>query len=554
MSKTLKTEQTLEKGAFLLLFSTLLAKIISAVFVIPLSMDFCLGDLGFGYFSAVHDLFVPISTLAVSGFPIVVSKLVAEKFAQKSGEDAKNIFLVSRKLLLKIGLVATALLLVLIFPLVYFTDKSMQSIYGYLCLLPSIIFCCFASVYRGFYEGINNMSPAAVSNVYEAVGKLIFGFGVAMLVIKTTNNPALAAAAAILGISFGSFVSALYLHLKFKKDKLLIPKTESVKNETGITAKHFLTVAFAISFAALCGSIIALIDTLTVRWQLTYSVSQNSAFFSQLYGGILTEFNEISNSSISYLELPTLLYGIRSKAFAVYNLIPTLTISIGVSAIPLFASAFSKKDWGSLKETYSKTVKMTAVITLPAAAGLIAIGPRILSLLYGGDASASLGGKMLILFGVATIFAGFCVVQNCILQGLDKQMIAMRNTMIGILLKVALNLILTANITLNIYGSVIATLCCFLVIFVLNLYSISKIKGYFKIFFASVYKPFIAAIFCGVSAFFVTIFGESSLITVFAILLAALIYFFILLISNAFTKEELSNFPIICAFFKVKGR
>jgi stage V sporulation protein B len=98
------------------------------------------------------------------------------------------------------------------------------------------------STYRGYYEGLNNMFPTAISQVLESLGKLVFGLSLAYVVIdygtkqvaetgtvfgievKTEADAAiiyaLAAAAAVFGVTLGTVAGTIYVVLrhKFKKD------------------------------------------------------------------------------------------------------------------------------------------------------------------------------------------------------------------------------------------------------------------------------------------------------------------------------------------------
>ena len=95
MRKTDK-KQTFEQSALILLLSAILSKLIGALFKIPLSSDFCLGDLGFGYFSSAYDLISPILLLSVSGLPVAVSKLVSECISSDKKDEAEKTFKISR--------------------------------------------------------------------------------------------------------------------------------------------------------------------------------------------------------------------------------------------------------------------------------------------------------------------------------------------------------------------------------------------------------------------------------------------------------------------------
>ena len=73
-----KEHKDFQSGAFVLLLTTVVTKLIGALFKIPLAGDVCLSDIGFGYFSSAYDLFAPIYSLAMAGLPVAVSKTVAD--------------------------------------------------------------------------------------------------------------------------------------------------------------------------------------------------------------------------------------------------------------------------------------------------------------------------------------------------------------------------------------------------------------------------------------------------------------------------------------------
>ncbi len=527
-----RKRQTLYEGATVLLFSTVLAKIISALFKIPLSSDYCLGDLGFGYFSAAHDFFTPVHMIAISGFSVAVSKIIADFSSNNRYKDAKSTFIISRKLLFWLSVFALIVLGLIIVPFANITDKTGLSAYSYFAMLPCVVFCFTASAYRGYYEGLGNMNPAAVSNIIEAFGKLILGFGLAFIVVRITDNPAFAAASAMVGITIGSLLSVLYLHIKYKVSGGITAK-ELEHSLSPLDKKEILKTVILVSvpivLSSLSTSVVTLVDAITVRWQL----SDNVIALSQYY----REF-------ASYLEgLPTVLYGIRSKAFTLYNLVPTLTMVIGVSAIPVLAEAVGRKDKEAVRESVSSVFKLSALITLPAAAGFISLGGRIMALLYGADISSEIGGKMLSLFGIALIFSGIAIPLGSCLQALSLQKKALINVAVGIAVKVAANLILCAEPRINIYGSVYATVLCYIVIFLLHLITLLRATGKLKDIKNVVLKPLLAASLCGASAFLVCLIADNKIVTAFAILMGAVVYFAVLSATKTFTEADILALP-----------
>lgn len=519
MKKTKNIKQSFERSALLLLLSSVLVKLIGALFKIPLASDYILGDLGFGYFASAHDLYTPIFMLASAGLPLVVSKIIAEYVVTNNSSKLLSVFFESKKLFLKVGLLLATVLTVIIFILSVFVLDFKQGILYFVALVPSLLICFIISVYRGYFEGIENINPVAVSNVIEAFIKLIFGLLFAFLVLKLTGDYIFAAAAATLAIAVGSLIALLYLKSKFKS---INPKSS---NLTEISEKQkIITTIYAVflpvALSSMIGSIVSLIDALTVKPFISSAVSY--------------EFLKDLNS----LEKATFLYGVRSKAFTVYNLIPTFVAAILVSALPTLASAFTKGDNEQLKNRISKVLKFASIIIFPASLGLFALGENITIFLYGETESYILGGQLLSVFGLAAIFTGFSIILTTILQALDASKTALVNIIIGAVFKVVLNIVFVSIPSINIMGSAYSTLICYLIIFVLNCICLcKKIKAVPML--NSVVKPFLAAVICVVCAYgIVTFLGGGNTVFALSLVVAAVVDFSILIITKCITKED----------------
>ena len=541
--------QSLEKGAAVLLISTVLVKLIGAFFKIPLSSDVCLGDLGFGYFSSVYDIFNPFYNLAITGFPVAVSHIIADLVAKNRFSDVNAALFASRRIFLRLGIIATFIMLLLIFPFVRLTDKTGQSIYGLFAMLPTVLFCCVASVYRGYYEGLRNMTYPAVSNIIEALCKLILGFGFAFLTVKFTGNTAFGAAAAMLGISIGTVLSALYLHIRFKKQGSDFSQSLNIEPQKynpdfeKKLAKMLFAFAVPVAISSLAGSMVAVIDALTVRAQLSVMVRENYGVLQSMYSSALSDYTAAYGQVLSKEALPTFLYGIRSKAITLYNLVPTFTSAIGISAVPFITELFAKNDIIRLKRNVIKTIKLTSFIAFPAGIGLFALSYRIMELLYGAGGSAQAGGKMLAVYGIAAIFSGLGVVLCCVLQAVKRQNAVLINVLIGMVVKLIANITLTSVPKLNVHGAVLSTLICYAVIFLLNIISLLKAVGKLSLMKSALLKPFLAAILCGVCAFIISLISASKIITVIAVSVAVLVYLSALLLLRFFEIEEITEIP-----------
>lgn len=523
-------EQNLTQAGAVLLFSAIIVKIIGAVFKIPLSSDYVLGDLGFGYFSAVYDLYIPVYTLALSGFPVAIAKVVADFIAKKDYENVKKTFLLSYKVLLCLGVIGTFLFLSLI-P-IFLMQIEGGSVYSYLIAAVSVFFCCLISVYRGYFEGLKNMIPTAVSSVIEALSKLLLGLSGAFVTMRLSGDPAMSSAVALAGITIGSIISCVYLKFTFKHNNQFTEKISlRAKVYDSNLLKNFITILIPVAIASLAVGITAFIDSITIIPQLS-ALTELKANDEFLLSGTL--YSNIDNSDI-----PTLLYGIKGKAHTLFNLVPTLTTSLGVGAVPLIASYFAEGNAKELKRNISLCLKYSALLCMPIAFGFIFVGGGITELLYGAK-SAELGGKLLSIYGIAALFGGMAVPATSVLQAIGKQKNVLVNIIAGIIVKLLCNLILTPIASINICSAAIGTSACFVVIFVLNILCLVKNEGVCWGVVECFVKPLFASVLCGFTAYVIRVLmGETKVITIVSIPVAGIVYLLLLCLLKIIKKSEL---------------
>ncbi len=544
MPQKMRKQQSFEYGAIILLCSTALVKVIGAVFKIPLSN--LIGDLGFGYFSSAYDLFTPIYTLAMAGLPIAVSRVVAEHMAAERYRDVRQSLKITRRLFLISGSVAFVIMLALIYPFVRLTDATGKTIYSLFAIAPSLVFCCIMSTYRGYYEGLRNMYPTAASDIIEALGKLILGFAFAYIAMKVSGDVAIAAACAMLGVTVGAVAAALFLRLRYRFKGDAITKEELASSPKPMpyrkAMKALIAIAIPVVLASLANSVASLVDVSMVKMQLTSLMKSSGDVIRNMYADSISDYN-LTHKVLTTEAVPTFLYGIRSKAFTIYNLIPTITSVLGVSALPVLASSWTKKDKPLVKRNIESTMKLTALIAMPAGMGFLFIGDSIMGLMYSSLASVQIGGSMMRIYGLAAVFAGLAIPLTSLLQAIGKQTVSLRNVAIGALLKVVINYIAVGIPSVNIKGAAYGTFVCYLFVFLMNLISICKYTRTVPNIFKSLVKPLIAAVSCGVAARFTPNIGSMRISTIVKIGVAAVVYIVVLIVLNTFEDEDLLSLP-----------
>ena len=551
-------EQNFERSAIILLASTVIVKIIGAIFKIPLQS--LIGDLGFGYFSSAYDLFLPIYALSMAGLPIAVSRLTAASVAQGKLKDARKTLSMAKKAFLVTGVAGFLIMLgATYFYAVSTTDNVNDAKNVAVCVImiaPTILFCSYMSAYRGYYEGLHNMYPTAISDVIEALGKLILGFSFAYVVLKITSNVAYAAAGALGGITVGTIAAAAFLILRHKFIGDSIDKNNyenSPECSTGkVILKALLVIAIPVALSSLANNITLFIDTFMVKWQLKNVMENSFDYVANLYAESVADYNAnasaLGREILSASNMPTFLYGIRGEAYVFYNLIPTITATLGIGSVPFLTTVWVEKDMPAVKKTIETILRTTAVIAIPAGIGLCAIAPNVMGLLYKGVAPVEIGAPILRMLGVAAVFSGLSVPMTNMLQAIGKPMLPVRNIAIGAVLKIIVNAILVGRPEINIMGAPIGTTLCYVFIFVSNTYCLIKHTGIKFNFFAVIIKPFISSLCCGVAAFFVSLLmnkmGYGDFIaTICSVIAAVIVYLTVLFAIKTLNKEDIEGFP-----------
>lgn len=540
MKEIKRKHQSFEYGAIILIVATLLVKVIGALFKIPLSH--VIGTLGFGYFSSAYDLFLPIYSLAMAGLPVAISRMVAENVAKKQFNDVKQTLRISRISFFVTGLAGFIIMAVVTYGFFLITGDT-RSLPAILVIAPSILFCCIMSVYRGYYEGMRNMTPTAVSNVIEALGKLILGLFFAYIVIKirgdlSPETASYAAAGAMLGITVGTALGALYLIIKFKRDRGLITEEEYSSSPKalsgGSTLKILVTIAIPIALGSLAQNVASLVDVTMVKGL----IARNAEYIRIIYSSLITPDVETSSDVANFL------YGVRGQAFTIFNFVPTITSVVGVSALPVLATSWTRRDMPEVKRNMSSIIKLTSLIALPAGIGLAFLGTPIMGFIYGSSEAIEIGGPMLTVFGVAAVFTGLAMPLTNMLQAIGKQIVPVINIAVGAVVKIIVNYILVGNSEINILGSAIGTLCCYLYIAVANLVCLIIFTKTVPDLITSFLKPTIAALLCGASAYGVcAFFGTGKLFTILGIVVAAVVYFVALVVLRTIDKQDVLAFP-----------
>ncbi len=571
-------QQSLVEGALILTVGIALVKIIGALFKIPLGN--IIGESGMGYYYSAYNLYLPFYTLAVAGFPVALARQVAENVTLGRYRDVKKIYATVMRIFLITGSVAFLLMVATGFFLTrtnFGFSIDPNAIYAILAMCPSVLCCCLMSAYRGYYEGMRNMIPTAVSQVIEAVGKLVIGLVTAIVVVKIGEHKFLsamesagslagtgsvsvniygrechsldqalnatypfAAACALLGITLGSALSLLYLMYRYRKYGSGISNEQLASSPepraTRDIVKTFLIIGIPIALGVLAQNLTQLIDSLTIQGQIkALGADSMRAIYGENMAAVADE------------GIPNFLWGVYNYGITLYNLVPYLTQGFAVGAIPALAAAWVAKDREKVREGANSVLKLGVLLAFPAGMGIWALAPEILNLLYPGTAAAEICPPMLRVLGIMAMFGAMAAPINSMLQAVGKQMTPVKLMLIGAVIKLVLNYTLVGVESINIKGAPYGSLVFYIFIVVGGLFVLCRTTKIKLDIMSTFVKPFAASVLCGLSAWgtvrLFNLLTDSRIVAFIAIAVAVAVYIIALFALKAVSKADVLSLP-----------
>lgn len=438
-------------GVLVLTLSTVLVKLIGMLYKIP--MLHYLGSEGMGYFNAAYEWYATLCVISTSGLPLASSMLIARARAAGCGEAVCKVERLSLRVFALLGLGGSLALGLGAYPIARLIGSS-DTAYALMATAPSVLFCCLSGAYRGYFQGHRDMLPTAISQVIEALGKLILGLSLAILACKRGLPAPIVAAWAMVGLGVGVALATLYLMLRRRYYRT--NESESVQASSAdagareITLRKLLSIAIPVTLSSSVVSVTRLFDVGLILRRLQY-IGYDAAGANALYGCYTT------------------------MVIPLFNLIPSLITSVALALVPSLSAAIKKGDRVAQTATAQTAIRLTALLSLPASLAVSIYSETILTLLFRGEEqSIRVAAPMLSILAVSIFFSGTITTTNAILQAYGRVRAPIWSMLAGSAFKLAAAYVLIGMPAVNIYGAPISTFLCDAMIVGINLYLIAR--------------------------------------------------------------------------------
>ena len=526
------------KGAVILGIAGIIVKVFGAFFRIPLAN--IIGDTGMGYYQTAYPVYVLLLTLSTAGIPTAIARLVSERTTEGNHKEAYRIFTVSFRLLLAMGIV-TSLLLFLGAPyIVQYMKGEPEAIYSMRSIAPALLFVPIMAAFRGYFQGQQDMTPTASSQVIEQAFRVVFGLSMAVILLPAGLK--FAAAGASAGAAAGGFFGLIGIFAIYMRRRSVI--RENCRNSPdgeSEAAKSILwkivVIAVPVTIGAAIMPIMTNIDLAIVVRRLVQS-GYSSAEANSLYG-------QLSGFATPLINLPHV-----------------LTQAIAMSLVPAVASAFSAKDQEFLRYNTAFGIRTAMIIGMPCSVGLMVLSKPIMLLLYPAQqASAVNAAESLFILAFGAIFLSLVQTLTGILQGVKRQLIPVINLAIGAGIKVIITYVLTGIPSVNVKGAAAGTAAAYITAALLNYRAVRKYTGSRPNFSLTFGRPMLSAAIMGAIVWAIysglSLLTGNTVATMVSVFCGVVVYGFCILRFKGITPDEIKMLPKgakIVAMLRLDGR
>lgn len=422
----------------------LIARLFGFVYRIYLSN--LIGAEGMGLFQLVVPVYTAVVLTITAGISISVSKMVAEQQARNNPVNSARITVCALALVLAAGFFVSLLLFLNINLISGRILGDARTYNALLLLVPCLPAIVAASALKGYFYGVQQVMPTAVSQIVEQVVKMGFILLIASSVIK--RGPEVACAYATFAAGLGEIsnmlvLAAVYI-LKGRHREARKLRGKPIRKRKIIM--ELLKESLPVSANRLVVSILSAAEYIMIPAMLVAG--------GLPYKSSMEMFGRLAGMALPLIMFPSL-----------------VTNSLATTLVPAISESVSLNNFRAVNYRISKSIQVTFILGMIFTAIFISYPDEIGALVYRRERI----GSLLYLLSFSCVFIYLNQTLTGVLNGLGRQGILLRNTIIGSLLRICTVYFLIPSFGIQAY---ILGLCAsFMLTSCLNLYAINKITG-----------------------------------------------------------------------------
>lgn len=452
------------KGAMILSLSMFVTRLLGLLYVIPFQRMVGPGGLAlYAYAYVPYSLLVTLSTL---GIPLGIAKFISKYNADGEYDTSRKIFRVGMLIMIVVGIIG---FLIMWFGAPLIADRAMagrqdlhntrdDAITAIRMVSFAVIIVPPMSIFRGFFQGNQDMTPTAISQFVEQLVRIILIISGSFLVVHVLDGSAQTAVKVSVFAAFVAGVSSMFvLHAYWKKkkrgfDALLSLTQPHPKRSTRMLFKELLSYALPFAILSLSATWFQMIDTMTFNAGMIHA-NVDPELAESLFGIFITALLKIVMIPVSF------------------------SIAFGQPLIPEITEKIRRRDFKGVHQTLTSAIMLTSFITIPAVIGMSMLSNPIFMLISptSSEELNVLGGAMFGTGAFIALFMGLNSIIAAIIQGVGRQFKSLIFLLIAAVIKLVGNLVLIPIFEFQ--GAVFSTILAYAFCLLMNYLEIRKTTG-----------------------------------------------------------------------------
>lgn len=452
--------QSLLYGTMVLLAASIFNRTIG--FIYQIMMMRLIKPEGVGLFSMIFPVYVMMLVIATMGIPIAISKLVAEEVARNNLPGAYRIFKISLAVIsassvfLTFSLYAASPLLIRYF----FPNPDV-----YLCfvtLIPAILIVSLCSAFRGFFQGLQRMSPTAITQAAEQLVRVAAGLSIAWFLLP--RGIQFASVGISLGVVCGELVGFLIMSYIYLTRRPRVHSPSSFEESPGRTLGRIFSLGVPVTLTRFISTALMSLDALIIPRRLLLagmSLSEATATYGQFVG----------------------------IAEALLFTPGVITIAMATALIPAVSEAQAQGKMNVVNKRIQEAIRITVLVGAPVAAAFLVLPEELCRVLFGYGSA----GEALFIMAISGPFLYLQQTSTGILQGLGRAEVPFKNLLKASVVKILGIYYLTSIPGFGIRGTAMSLGMTYIIMSILNYADLKRITGLEIDRSTCIFKPVLAS-------------------------------------------------------------
>ena len=567
--KPLENNNSFVRQAAILGGASILVRLMG--FITRILLTDLIGDEGNFLYGAGYSIYAFAIIVSSGALPAAVSKLVSERIALGQYRNAHELFRTAMLMAAVLGLGASAVLAFGADIIAVHFFVAPQAMYAIRTLAPTVFIVALLAVFRGYFQGMKNARPTALSQVVEQIFNAVATVWLAWLFLDEARIE-LSVAGATAGTGIGALAAVAVVGIMYV---LAAPAIKRRAYGGAVEDGHEFIQGFASSQVQgqarddeqisdfLQESENSIDESRGAKIFCNDTVDGNESRRVQIKKILATALpiiigmsifaiagivdmamaqRRIAASGAFTLEEIGIIVGQFTGKFIVLTTFPvSLSLALSAAVIPEISTSSILNDITAIKNKINMSLRLSMAVSIPAAVGMAVLANPILVMLFPNNPE---GGWMLQVGGISVIFMAMSQIITGVLQGAGKVSLPVIGAFFGVVIKIILNWVLMAQPAINIMGAVISTIVCYVVVTVFNIYFLKKHLGITPDFAAAIIKPTVAAAIMGASAwasfYFLSGVVTQALATLAAMGVGAMVYLVAMSLLRGFHPDDLA--------------